>query len=131
MSTSNTSCKYVFSFDEETYGPEEFDTHEAALAAARFEEPEGTVWVGIIQPFDVYRMLEEAAFMAKEHFVNDLSEAAGELVSLETLGDWPGLDPRDTPAICKALADAMLPFVPKPDFWGVRDVTEHGLKDTE
>ncbi len=131
MSTSNTSYKYVFSFDEEIYGPEEFDTLEAALTAARFEEPEGTVWIGIVQPLDVYKMLEGAAYMAKEHFADDLSEAAGELVSLETLGDWPGLDPRDTPEICKALADAMLPFVPKPDFWSARDVTEHEPKDTE
>ncbi len=127
---SDNTTRYVFSFDE-TYGPEEFDTREAALATARFEEPEGTVWIGIIQPFDVYRMLEEAAYTAKEHFASDLYEAAGELVTLESLGDWPRLDPLDAPEICKALADAMLTFVPKPDFWSVRDVTEHELKDTE
>ena len=112
--------KYVYSFDEESFRSDEFDTREEALESAKDENPDvATIWTGVPEPLNISSLVD--ADLVLEHAGENAAEEVGDLAD-----DWPNIKPEKVKEL-NAIIASFIEENDKPTFYAVKDVQRHDI----
>lgn len=121
MSNSEQSfVEYGYSYDEEAYQGH-FPTREAALAEARQDDANATVWTGRAVPLNLSLFVPDG-----EEIIERVQERASDEFPWDVLADIPSVAINAlTEAARAAFARWLADYKIKSDYYTVEDVVEH------